>query len=283
MRRAGARHPPARSRRLGIPEAPLDILAQQIVAACAADEWDEDELFALVTARLSVSESYRARFDAIIDMLSEGIAARRGRYGAYLHRDQVNGRLRARRGSRLAAITSGGAIPGNALYTVVAMPEGTWSAPWTRISPSKAMPATSCSWATPPGAFAAIEALPGACSWKTLTALRPAFRSGSAKLRRAPRADRAVADPQLAANSRRTSAGERRSTPTPIQACVSRQRPDVRSRHRVAEAECGLDDAAAEQAVEYVVAGRSRARRGSHADAPSSPSASSTKAAACNW
>ena len=57
-------------------------------------------------------------------MLSEGIAARRGRYGAYLHRDRVNHRLRGRRGARLAAITSGGAIPDNALYTVVAEPEG---------------------------------------------------------------------------------------------------------------------------------------------------------------
>ena len=66
----------------------------------------------------------RADFDAIVEMLSEGIAARRGRYGAYLHRDRVNDRLRGRRGSRLAAITSGGAIPENALYTVVATPEG---------------------------------------------------------------------------------------------------------------------------------------------------------------
>ena len=57
-------------------------------------------------------------------MLSEGVAARRGRYGAYLHRDRVNGWLRGRRGSRLAAITSGGAIPENSLYSVVAMPEG---------------------------------------------------------------------------------------------------------------------------------------------------------------
>src|SRR5439155_25692404 len=52
-------------------------------------------------------------------------ASARGRYGAYLHRDRVNGILRARRGSRLAAITSGGAIPENALYTVIAQPEGT--------------------------------------------------------------------------------------------------------------------------------------------------------------
>ena len=67
----------------------------------------------------------RKDFDEIIAMLSDGIAARRGRYGAYLHRDQVNHRLHGRRGSRLAAITSGGAIPDNALYTVVAEPEGT--------------------------------------------------------------------------------------------------------------------------------------------------------------
>src|SRR5207237_9665271 len=67
----------------------------------------------------------RTDFDAVIEMLSEGIAARRGRYGAYLHRDQVHGRVRPRRGARLAAITSGGAIPETALYTVIAEPEGT--------------------------------------------------------------------------------------------------------------------------------------------------------------
>ena len=61
---------------------------------------------------------------SILEMLSEGIAARRGRYGAYVHRDRVNGKLRARRGARLAAITSGGAIPDNSLYAVVAEPEG---------------------------------------------------------------------------------------------------------------------------------------------------------------
>ena len=67
----------------------------------------------------------RANFDAIVEMLSEGINARRGRRGAYLHRNRVAGTVRGRRGSRLAAITSGGAIPDNSLYTVVAEPEGT--------------------------------------------------------------------------------------------------------------------------------------------------------------
>jgi ATP-dependent helicase Lhr and Lhr-like helicase len=110
--------------RLMIPEAPLDVLAQQIVAACAAEEWKEDELFALARRAYPYRELSRETFDAILEMLAEGVASRRGRYGAYLHRDRVNGKLRARRGARLAAITSGGAIPDNSLYTVVAQPDG---------------------------------------------------------------------------------------------------------------------------------------------------------------
>ncbi len=109
--------------RLTIGEAPLDILAQQIVAMCPAEDFAEDELFALVRRAYPYRNLSRADFDEIIEMLSEGIAARRGRYAAYLHRDQVHGRIRGRRGARLAAITSGGAIPENALYNVVALPE----------------------------------------------------------------------------------------------------------------------------------------------------------------
>ena len=104
--------------RILIPQCPLDILTQQIVAACAADDWLEDDLFALVRRAYPYRNLARKDFDEIIEMLSNGIAARRGRYGAYLHRDQVNHRLHGRRGARLAAITSGGAIPDNALYTL---------------------------------------------------------------------------------------------------------------------------------------------------------------------
>ncbi|MGB8948990.1 MAG: DEAD/DEAH box helicase [Candidatus Sulfotelmatobacter sp.] len=110
--------------RLMIPESPLDVLAQQIVAACAAEEWSEDAMFALVRRACPYRNLERATFDSILEMLSEGIASRRGRYGAYLHRDRVNDKLRARRGARLAAITSGGAIPDNSLYAVVAEPDG---------------------------------------------------------------------------------------------------------------------------------------------------------------
>jgi len=109
--------------RIMIPECPLDVLAQQIVAECAAQEWQEDDLFALMRRAYPYRNLSRKEFDEIIAMLADGIASRRGRYSAYLHRDGVNHRVRARRGSRLAAITSGGAIPDNALYTVIAEPE----------------------------------------------------------------------------------------------------------------------------------------------------------------
>jgi len=133
--------------RLIFPEASLDVLAQQIVACCAsagktaADDksgdapsdnselksnngWDEGELFALVKRAYPYRNLTRKAFDEVLVMLSEGIASQRGRYGAYLHHDRMNRRLRARRGARLAAITSGGAIPDNALFTVVAEPDG---------------------------------------------------------------------------------------------------------------------------------------------------------------
>jgi ATP-dependent Lhr-like helicase len=111
--------------RLEIPAAPLDILAQQIVAMCACEEWKEDDLFRLVRRAYPYGSLSRQDFDEIIAMLSEGISARRGRHAALLYRDRVNGRVRGRRGSRLAAITGGGAIPDSALFSVVSMPEGT--------------------------------------------------------------------------------------------------------------------------------------------------------------
>ncbi len=110
--------------RVSIPEAPLDVLAQQIVAMAACDDWGEDELFELVRSVHSYRALKRQDFDAVIEMLSEGIATSRGRSRTYLHRDQVNGVVRGRRGSRLAAITSGGTIPDLGQYQVVAEPEG---------------------------------------------------------------------------------------------------------------------------------------------------------------
>ncbi len=104
---------------------PRDVLAQQIVAAAATGEWGEDELFALVRSAYPYGNLPRDVFDEVVTMLSDGIASSRGRNGTWLHRDRVNGVIRGRRGARLAAITSGGAIPDNANYLVVAEPEGT--------------------------------------------------------------------------------------------------------------------------------------------------------------
>ncbi len=106
-----------------IPDLPLDILAQQIVATCATGEWRENELFDLVKNAYPYRALSKENFNAVVMMLAEGIAGARGRYSAYLFRDGVNGVLHGRRGSRLIAITSGGAIPDNGLYTVIAEPE----------------------------------------------------------------------------------------------------------------------------------------------------------------
>src|SRR5262249_1198349 len=110
--------------RLEIPPAPLDILAQQMVAAAACEEFGEDELFGLVRRTFPYQDLSRRDFDAVLEMLSEGIASSRGRRGAFLHRDQVNHRIKARRAARLTAITNGGAIPDTAQYQVIAEPEG---------------------------------------------------------------------------------------------------------------------------------------------------------------
>lgn len=104
---------------------PLDILAQQVVAAAATQPWKEDDVYAMVRQAYPYRRLARADFDAVVRMVSDGIATSRGRGQAYVHHDRINRRLRGRRGARLAAITSGGAIPDTANYVVVAEPAGT--------------------------------------------------------------------------------------------------------------------------------------------------------------
>jgi ATP-dependent Lhr-like helicase len=117
-----------------IPEAPLDILAQQLVAECAAEQWSMDALYELVRRAAPYRNLSRVDFDDVTEMLAEGIRTGRGRRAYHLHRDQVNGTLKARRGARLAALTSGGAIPELGDFRVVAEPDelvlGTVSEDW---------------------------------------------------------------------------------------------------------------------------------------------------------
>jgi ATP-dependent Lhr-like helicase len=111
--------------RVEMPVGPLDILAQQIVAAVACEEWGEDELFEMCRQAWPYRSLARKDFEAVVAVLSDGIAPG-NRAGAYLHRAQIHHRLRARRAARITAITSGGAIPEMADYRVVTEGEGTF-------------------------------------------------------------------------------------------------------------------------------------------------------------
>ncbi|NDZ11987.1 ATP-dependent DNA helicase [Variovorax sp. WS11] len=108
---------------LHVPAAPLDVLAQQIVAETAGREWDEDALFALVRRAWPYAQLARERYDAIVRMLVEGFATRNGPRAGYVHKDAVHHRLRERRGARLTALTSGGTIPETGDYSVVLEPQ----------------------------------------------------------------------------------------------------------------------------------------------------------------
>ena len=107
---------------LCVPDKPLDALAQQIVAEVACRDWDEHALLAMLCRAWPYRDLTRDDYNAVIRMLSEGYSTRLGTRGAYLHRDAVNGQLRARRGARLTSITSGGTIPETADYDVVLEP-----------------------------------------------------------------------------------------------------------------------------------------------------------------
>src|SRR5438874_3278382 len=112
--------------RLTIPEKPLDVLAQQVVAAASTEDWDENEFFELVCSAWPYRNLTRAELDQVVTMLAEGFSTKRGRRSALIHHDAINHRLRGRRGARLTALTSGGAIPDNADYRVILEPSETF-------------------------------------------------------------------------------------------------------------------------------------------------------------
>ena len=248
MRCAGARDShAANSTNCVIPEAPLDILAQQIVAAVLRPRNGRRTSFSRwCAARIPTGILPRGDFEAVHRECSPtGISARRGRYGAYLFRDRVNHRLRGRRGSRLAAITSGGAIPENALYTVVAEPEGavvgTVDEDFAVESLRRRHHAA--------GQYV-VEDSPRRA--------RP--RAGGRRAGRA--AERAVLARRGAGAHRRTvrAVAELREQIGDVD-CGNSDRPRIairgpaQRRSSGCKQECGLDDAGAEQAVEYILRG----------------------------
>jgi ATP-dependent Lhr-like helicase len=301
--------------RLIIPDAPLDILAQQIVAACAAEGgsvrvawaprprlpetesgvgdselwasqaastgadrnataaietraarprftdqpgrtdqgeddggWDEDALFALVTRAYPYRNLSREAYESILEMLSEGIASRRGRYGAYIHHDKVNRKLRPRRGSRLAAITSGGAIPETALFTVVAEPEGivvgTLDEDFAvESSAGDVMLLGNTSWR-----IRRVEGKSGRVLVEDAHGAAPTvpFWRGEAPARTQELSGHVA--------GLRKEISDRLRGISPIG--VSQSQPAVAETVAWLREECGLDDSAAEQAIEYILQGR---------------------------
>ncbi|MDB5958707.1 MAG: ATP-dependent helicase, partial [Massilia sp.] len=109
---------------LRVPSAPLDVLAQHIVAEVGNLEWGEQALFDMLRGAAPYADLARDQYDAVLRMLADGYNTRAGQRGAYIHRDAASGTLRARRGGKLAAVTSGGTIPDNADYTVLLEPQG---------------------------------------------------------------------------------------------------------------------------------------------------------------
>jgi len=282
--------------RLMIPEAPADVLAQQIVAACAAGTnvaraprprasgedaaeireeldtdtaldtadvgpnpqagapaphdsgWDEDELFALVRRAYPYRNLTRETFDSILEMLSEGIAARRGRYGAYIHRDKVNGKLRPRRGARLAAITSGGAIPDNSLYTVVAEPDqivvGTVDEDFAvESNRGDIMLLGNTSWM-----IHRIETNSGRVLVQDAHGAPPTvpFWNGEAPAR----------TQELSAHVGELREKISQMLPRTSPVGFSATQPDVAELVSRLKEQCGLDDSGAEQVIEYILQGR---------------------------
>jgi ATP-dependent Lhr-like helicase len=110
--------------RIEVPLAPLDVLAQQVVAELSAREWETKALFEQVKTAWPYRMLDRAVFDGLLDMLATGYATRRGRRSAFIHHDAINGRLRARPVARLTALQNGGAIPDQFDYEVVMQPQG---------------------------------------------------------------------------------------------------------------------------------------------------------------
>jgi ATP-dependent Lhr-like helicase len=108
---------------LRVLHAPLDVLAQQIVAETACRECSEDELFDLVRRAWPYAGLQRDTFTEVVRMVSEGFTTRHGPRAGYVHRDAVHGKLREKKGGRLAALTSGGTIPESADYAVLLEPQ----------------------------------------------------------------------------------------------------------------------------------------------------------------
>jgi len=233
--------------RLEIPPQPLDVLMQQIVAACAAESWNEDALYDVLRRAYPYRNLTRAEFGELITLLHEGIESSRGRYGSYLLRDGVHGELHARRGARMIAVCNGGSIGDTALFNVILMPEGVQIATL--------------------GEHFAVESSPGDVillgnnSWR----VQRVEAAGQVLVEDAKGQPPSVPfwDGEAPARTPLVSAGvselrERISAGTPnVQpGCIADDHPEVAATMAWLMDECSVCAAGARQMIAYIVAGR---------------------------
>jgi ATP-dependent Lhr-like helicase len=162
-----------------IPSQPRDVLAQQIVAETAREEWGEDALFELVRGAYPYRDLERAEFDEIVAMVSTGFSTQRGRRGALVHHDAVNGRAARPEGRAAHRAHVRRRDPRDRGLPRRARARGRSSARSTKTSPSRAWPATSSSSATRPGASSGSRR--ASCASRTRTGSRRRSRSGWAR------------------------------------------------------------------------------------------------------
>ncbi len=232
---------------LQIPPQPVDVLMQQMVAACGAESWDEQSLYDVVRRAYPYRNLGREQFDELVSILTNGIEASRGRYGAYLMRDGVRGQLHARRGARMIAISNGGAIPDTALFSVILQPEGIQIATLDEhfavdSSPGDVILLGNTSWRVQ-----RIEAA-GRVLVEDAHGAPPSvpFWTGEAPQRTDVLSD-GVSELREAISAR---------TPEVPVGYISNAQPEVASAVQWLCEECGVCAYAAQQLISYVVAGR---------------------------
>ncbi|HEY1901127.1 MAG TPA: DEAD/DEAH box helicase [Terracidiphilus sp.] len=232
---------------LEIPPQPIDVLMQQIVAACGAESWDKESLYEVFRRAYSYRDLTREQFEEVIGILSNGIESSRGRYGAYLLHDGIQGQLHARRGSRMIAISNGGAIPDTALFNVILEPENVQIATLDEhfavdSSPGDVILLGNTSWRVK-----RIEAA-GRVLVEDAHGAPPSlpFWTGEAPQRTGVLSDGVSAlREEIAARTRVVVPG-----------CVAPSHPDVMLATYWLMEECGVCSHGAQQLVAYIVAGR---------------------------
>ena len=234
--------------KLEIPAKPIDVLMQQIVAACAAEPWEERRLFEILRRALPYRDLTWDEFEEALCLLTDGIESSRGRYGAYLLRDRVHGRIQARRGARLAAVTNGGTIPETSLFPVIMQPEGVQIATLdedfaVESSPGDIVLLGNTSWR-----IQKIESASGRVLVEDAHGQPPSvpFWTGEAP-QRTMELSEFVSELRVEIDRR---------TNDVLPGYISQTNPQVAETVAWLKEECAVDDAAAEQMIGYVVAGR---------------------------